>query len=84
LLVIQLFQKIISQLFSPIFFGSISVDTEGTTKIIFERTIVADIMMIFGIGLIIYRAYISYRFIEMPLNQYRHKFKVKKDVEIVS
>ncbi len=53
------------------------VDTEGSTKIVFESTITADFIMISGIGLIIYLAHVSYRFIEMPLSQYHHKIRAR-------
>ena len=49
------------------------VDSEGLTSLSFESPILSNSMMIIGLVTIIGLAHLSYKWIEMPVNSYRHK-----------
>ena len=49
------------------------VDSEGLTSLAFDNLILANSMMIIGLIIIIGLSHLSYKLIEMPINDYRHK-----------
>ena len=49
------------------------VDSEGLTSLSFNDPILANSMMIIGLMIIIGLSHLSYKLIEMPVNNYRHK-----------
>jgi len=49
------------------------VDAEGLTSLAFENPILSNSMMVIGLLTIIGLSHLSYKLIEMPVNNYRHK-----------
>jgi peptidoglycan/LPS O-acetylase OafA/YrhL len=49
------------------------VDHEGVVKVAFNNPITSNLILIAGLLLVIFLAHLSYKFIEMPINELRHK-----------
>jgi len=62
-----------TQAFRFVFEFETTVNAEGATVVVFDSALVSNGVMILGLALLIYIAHLSYKFIEMPVNDFRHR-----------
>ena len=62
-----------TQTFRFVFEFETTVNAEGATELVFNSTLISNAVMVVGLALLIFLAHLSYKFIEMPVNDFRHR-----------